>query len=94
MSLKPECIEEASEVISGINILDKTGDAFYEGIGVEKSYTCALMFYQRAEQHLFMVKLFLFIQMRGVIWMDTVEYMQKKIKEAHQVYELLTASYR
>ena len=32
--------------------------------------------------------------MRGVIWMDTVEYMQKKIKEAHQVYELLTASYR
>ena len=29
MSLKPECIEEAAEVISGINILDKTGDAFY-----------------------------------------------------------------
>lgn len=27
MSLKPECIEEAAEVISGINILDKTGDA-------------------------------------------------------------------
>lgn len=26
-SLKPECIEEAAEVISGINILDKTGDA-------------------------------------------------------------------
>ncbi len=29
MSLEPECIEEAAEVISGINILDKTGDAFY-----------------------------------------------------------------
>ena len=27
MSLKPECIEEAAEVISGINIYDKTGDA-------------------------------------------------------------------
>ena len=26
-SLKPECIEEAAEVICGINILDKTGDA-------------------------------------------------------------------
>lgn len=26
-SLKPEVIEEAAEVISGINILDKTGDA-------------------------------------------------------------------
>ncbi|MBO4912870.1 MAG: MazG family protein [Butyrivibrio sp.] len=26
-SLKPGCIEEAAEVISGINILDKTGDA-------------------------------------------------------------------
>ena len=25
-SLKPECIEEASEVICGINILSKTGD--------------------------------------------------------------------
>ena len=27
MSLKPECIEEAAEVICGINILDKTGNA-------------------------------------------------------------------
>lgn len=27
MSLKPECIEEAAEVISGINILEETGDA-------------------------------------------------------------------
>ena len=27
LSLKPECIEEAAEVICGINILDKTGDA-------------------------------------------------------------------
>ena len=27
MSLKPECIEEAAEVISGINIYEKTGDA-------------------------------------------------------------------
>ncbi len=27
MSLKPCCIEEAAEVIGGINILDKTGDA-------------------------------------------------------------------
>ena len=27
MSLKPECIEEAAEVINGINILDETGDA-------------------------------------------------------------------
>ncbi len=27
MSLKPECIEEAAEVINGINIFDKTGDA-------------------------------------------------------------------
>ena len=26
-SLKPECIEEAAEVISGINILEETGDA-------------------------------------------------------------------
>ncbi len=26
-SLKPECIEEAAEVISGINILEATGDA-------------------------------------------------------------------
>ena len=26
-SLKPECIEEAAEVICGINILEKTGDA-------------------------------------------------------------------
>ena len=26
-SLKPECIEEAAEVIGGINILEKTGDA-------------------------------------------------------------------
>ena len=26
-SLKPECIEEASEVVCGINILSKTGDA-------------------------------------------------------------------
>ena len=26
-SLKPECIEEAAEVICGINILNKTGDA-------------------------------------------------------------------
>ncbi len=26
-SLKPECIEEAAEVISGINILNKTGEA-------------------------------------------------------------------
>lgn len=26
-SLKPECIEEAAEVIAGINILDNTGDA-------------------------------------------------------------------
>ena len=26
MSLKPACIEEAAEVICGINILDKTGD--------------------------------------------------------------------
>ena len=25
-SLKPECIEEAAEVICGINILEKTGD--------------------------------------------------------------------
>ncbi len=35
MSLKPECIEEAAEVISGINILDKTGDAenFKEELG-------------------------------------------------------------
>jgi len=27
MSLKPACIEEAAEVINGINILDDTGDA-------------------------------------------------------------------
>ena len=27
VSLKPECIEEAAEVISGINILEETGDA-------------------------------------------------------------------
>ncbi len=27
MSLKPECIEEAAEVIGGINILEKTGNA-------------------------------------------------------------------
>ncbi len=27
MSLKPACIEEAAEVINGINIFDKTGDA-------------------------------------------------------------------
>ena len=27
MSLKPECIEEAAEVINGINILDETGDS-------------------------------------------------------------------
>ena len=27
MSLKPECIEEATEVICGINILDQTGNA-------------------------------------------------------------------
>lgn len=27
MSLKPECIEEAAEVVSGINILEATGDA-------------------------------------------------------------------
>ena len=27
MSLKPECIEEAAEVICGINIFDKTGNA-------------------------------------------------------------------
>ena len=27
VSLKPECIEEAAEVISGINILEATGDA-------------------------------------------------------------------
>ena len=27
VSLKPECIEEAAEVISGINILEKTGDS-------------------------------------------------------------------
>ena len=27
MSLKQECIEEAAEVICGINILDKTGNA-------------------------------------------------------------------
>ncbi len=26
MSLKPGCIEEAAEVICGINILDKTGN--------------------------------------------------------------------
>ena len=26
-SLKPECIEEAAEVVAGINILDKTGNA-------------------------------------------------------------------
>ncbi len=35
------------------NILKRMGDAFYEGIGVDKSYTCALMFYQRAEQHFY-----------------------------------------
>lgn len=27
MSLKPECIEEAAEVVCGINILDQTGNA-------------------------------------------------------------------
>ena len=34
-SLKPECIEEAAEVISGINILEETGDAenFKEELG-------------------------------------------------------------
>ncbi len=35
------------------NILKRMGDAFYEGIGVDVSYTCALMFYQRAEQHFY-----------------------------------------
>ena len=35
------------------NILKRMGDAFSEGIGVEPSDTCALMFYQRAEQQFY-----------------------------------------
>ena len=35
------------------NILKRMGDAFYEGIGVDTNNTCALMFYQRAEQHFY-----------------------------------------
>ena len=35
------------------NILKRMGDAFYEGIGVTASKTCALSFYQRAEQQFY-----------------------------------------
>lgn len=34
----------------GGNIMKRMGDVFYEGIGAERNYNSALMFYQRAEQ--------------------------------------------